>query len=136
MAVAALPEETVVVGASGLVSASGEVDVVGATANEVSELNQGNREIEMEVVVVGADDGVGPIEAEAVELRRGLIDMVLLGMGKVAVGVTEGAEVMVEDEHPVPKRPQSEGVGVVEGGAVDEGPQPTPNKPQSDDVDV
>ena len=136
MAVAALPEGTVVVGASGLVSVSGEAVGVGATANELCEVNQGNWEIDMEVAVVGAEDVVAPVEVKAVELARALVDMVLLGMGKVGdVGVVEGAEVMVEGEHPVPRRPQSEDVDDVEG-VVDEGPQSMPNKPQSDDVGV
>ena len=123
MAVAALPEGTVVVGASGLVSVSGEAVGVGATANELCEVNQGNWEIDMEVAVVGAEDVVAPVEVKAVELARALVDMVLLGMGKVGdVGVVEGAEVMVD-------------VDDVEG-VVDEGPQSMPNKPQSDDVGV
>jgi hypothetical protein len=137
MAVAALPEETVVVGASGLVSVSGEAAGVGATANELCEVNQGNWEIDMKGVVVDTEDGVAPVEVKEVELTRALVDTVLLGMGKVAdVGVVEGAEVMVEGEHSMPRRPQSEDVDVVEGGAVDEGPQPMPNKAQSDDVGV
>ena len=94
----------------------GVVDKVGATANEVSVVTQENWEL-IEMDDVGAV--AAPAEVKAVELRKGLLGTVLLGIGNGDRGVIEGPEGMLEV-----------------GGAVEEGPQSRPNKPQSDDVGV
>ena len=128
MVVAELPRETVVVGASGLVSVGEEVDMVEATANELSEVNQGNSEKE---IVVGAEDVAALVVAKAVAL--GLLDMVLLGVGKVAdVAVDEGPQPKPDMLHVGVRLPlvEDEPVGVVP--CVEDGEQsrPRPNTPQ------
>jgi len=97
----------------------GVVDMVGATANEVSVVTQENWEL-IEMDMVDVDAVAAPAEVKAVELRKGLLDAVPLGIGKVGDrGVIEGPEGTLE-------------VGVVPEEEVGHGKRP--NKPQFEDV--